>query len=470
MAGNVTSYANIADFQATDPSGNGVTSSAGFTATINWGDGTSSPGQIVNGFDGIPWLFEINGTHAYPNPSNGEYNVQVELTDPDGGEWYADPSIATVDPRPNDLNANAVGTDSFSVTAGQPLTGEVAIITIPDPNLTVTGLTGQITNLTDGTTTTANIVPAGPGTWDIYDSENFNHPGTDTISIEIHDNQGDSTALKGQVTINAPPSSNPSNPGQTGQPSPGATGGTSKSHGNKGGPHQPTNKQHGRMGQTTKRNGCQGIPNAQQLAVQVFKGYNTGKPIQIARAMGQPNTYLVMLSGTEPFNLAQPTTLPQDLNAELGLPDAYFYSIQAAIRKYIPRGARIILAGHSLGGMEAENIVTDRSLLQRYRFTHVITFGSPRTLAPLNSNVIYTAFDLVGDPVPAIPLNQWPSGDVVPLSNRWSSDPSTFFGHLEYPSDAALSSYDPLGFLHGTHQLWIGKITQVKASVVPPDA
>jgi hypothetical protein len=116
---------------------------AGFTATIYWGDGASSPGQITGGFDGVPWLFEINGAHAYPNPSNGEYNVQVELTDPDGGEWYADPSIATVDPRPDDLNLGPVGTDTCSVTTGQPLTGAVAVVTIPDPSLTVMGLAGK---------------------------------------------------------------------------------------------------------------------------------------------------------------------------------------------------------------------------------------------------------------------------------------------------------------------------------------
>jgi hypothetical protein len=118
IAGTETDYVDIADFQATGPSGNAVTDPAGFSATIDWGDGSSSVGSIVDypGYDG---LFEINSEHAFPNPSNGEYDIQVEVTDPDGGVWYADPSTATVDPRPDELSANSIGTDTFSVNTGQ---------------------------------------------------------------------------------------------------------------------------------------------------------------------------------------------------------------------------------------------------------------------------------------------------------------------------------------------------------------
>ena len=181
-----------------------MTSSAGFTATVNWGDGTSSQGQISGGYDGIPWLFEIDAQHAYPNPSNGEYSIEVTLTDPDGGKWYASPSIATVDPRPDDLSAAPVGTDTFSVANGQPLAGAVAIVTIPDPNLSVTGLTGEITNVTDGTTTPATIVPDGSGGWDVYDSEDFTDPGPNEITVTIEDKQGDSTTLNGHVDVAVP--------------------------------------------------------------------------------------------------------------------------------------------------------------------------------------------------------------------------------------------------------------------------
>ena len=106
IAGQSQSYTDLADFQATDPSGNPVTNPAGFTATISWGDGMTSPGDIED-YPGLQGLFEINGAHAYPNPSNGEYSIQVALTDPDGGVWYGAPSIATVNPPADSFNSNS---------------------------------------------------------------------------------------------------------------------------------------------------------------------------------------------------------------------------------------------------------------------------------------------------------------------------------------------------------------------------
>ena len=226
IGGNVTEYQDLANFQATDSNGNSVTNPAGFTAAINWGDGTSSRGAITGGFDGIPWLFEIDGVHAFPNPSNGEYNIQITLTDPDGGVWHGPTSVATVDPRPDELSASAVGNDTFSVSDGQALQGEVATFQLNDPNATVTGLTGQITNQTDGTTTPPKIIQVGSNTWGVYDPATFDHPGTNTVSIKLADFQGDSATLQGQVTVSAPTNPTPS----PGQPAPTSPGGPSRKH------------------------------------------------------------------------------------------------------------------------------------------------------------------------------------------------------------------------------------------------
>jgi len=234
VAGNVTAYQHIANFQATDPNGNGVTSPAGLTATINWGDGTSSQGVINGNYLGIPWLFEIDGDHAFPNPSNGEYTIRVTLTDPDGGDWYGPPSIATIDPRPDELNASPVGNETFSVADGQALKGEVATLQLNDPSATVTGLNGQIINQRDGTTTPADIVPAGPGSWDVYDSEDFKDPGPNDITIEIADQQGDTTFLKGQVTVTAPLTLGNLSPTQWHENQPGYDGTISGTGGNGG--------------------------------------------------------------------------------------------------------------------------------------------------------------------------------------------------------------------------------------------
>jgi hypothetical protein len=201
IAGQSQPYIDLADFQATDPSGDPVTNPAGFSATIYWGDGTTSTGNIQE-YSGLEGLFEVDGSHAYPNPSNGEYNIQVALFDPSGGEWVSSPSIATVEPRPDDLAATPAGNDTFSVATGQRLSGYIAVVTIPDPSLTVTDLTGSITNQTDGTTTPADIVAAGSDTWDVYDTETFNDPGKNDITVNVSDQQGDGIVLQGEVSVN----------------------------------------------------------------------------------------------------------------------------------------------------------------------------------------------------------------------------------------------------------------------------
>jgi hypothetical protein len=238
IAANATDYTDIADFQATDPNGNPVTDPAGFSATILWGDGTSSTASIVD-YPGLAGLFQIDGDHAYPNPGNGEYSVQVVLTDPDGGTWFGAPSIATVDARPDDLGVTPVGNDTFSVTDGQTLTSPIAVVGTPDPSLTVTGLTGQITDQSSGATIAAKIVPTGEFTWDVYDTEPFTDPGPNEVTVRLADYQGDSTTLQGKVTVTAP-SSNGSSAG-SGQPArgnPNRAGGQQKLHVHKSGTHR----------------------------------------------------------------------------------------------------------------------------------------------------------------------------------------------------------------------------------------
>jgi hypothetical protein len=217
---------------------------------------------------------------------------------------------------------------------------------------------------------------------------------------------------------------------------------------------------------TTPSHSLHVIANAQELAAQVFQGYN-GTPIQIAQVQNLPKTYLVMLSGTQLNNFNQPTNIFEDVLSDAGQPDYYYLAIDKAIRAHIPRGARVIIAGHSLGGMEAQNIVVDSWLRTHYRFTNVIAFGSPRTAAPLNAHVTYTDINLRGDPVPALsaPGSVWPANSVQTVANPWQYNPLTIFGHLEYPYATSLDTYDALGRDNGHMTLRLGRIIHLAVPV-----
>jgi hypothetical protein len=209
IAGESQQFTALADFQATDPEGNGVTSPAGFTATIIWGDGKSSPGQIEN-YPGQTDLFEVHGAHTYPDPSPGQYWATVKLTDPDGGQWGGDYLVdMIVNPPPNNLKLASASVDrTLHVTAGHPLAGTIAVVMVANSILPVTGLTGQIYDEDTGSETSARIVPAGPGIFDVFDPVVFRSPGPDSISFQLGDHQSDWAQSSDQIIAQAPETTN----------------------------------------------------------------------------------------------------------------------------------------------------------------------------------------------------------------------------------------------------------------------
>lgn len=102
---------------------------------------------------------------------------------------------------------------------------------------------------------------------------------------------------------------------------------------------------------------CSGpyIRTTQDLAKLVFRNYED-KPILIAPLCNQPNVYLVALSGTQ-FKAGRPTGLEEIFATALRQVDNYSRDVvQSLIQTRVPPGATIILAGHSLGGMVAQNL------------------------------------------------------------------------------------------------------------------
>lgn len=149
----------------------------------------------------------------------------------------------------------------------------------------------------------------------------------------------------------------------------------------------------------------QTIGNFRELAQFVFERYETGEPIGIVRLQGFARpTYLVVLSGTE-RRPGQTTWIPEDIWSAFNQSDKYRDNILAAMQAHgIPQGADIVVAGHSLGGMEAQNLITDARFRARYNANSVVTYGSPIT-AVNRPGVQYARFAAYGDLVPrASPL------------------------------------------------------------------
>jgi len=154
--------------------------------------------------------------------------------------------------------------------------------------------------------------------------------------------------------------------------------------------------------------------NAAQIAQLVDLGYNQGTKGPIVITKGQLKTkgwfttttkdvYLVTLSGTElVFN--QSTEVLTDLLSGFNLKSSYYYNVCNVIKANVPKNANIILAGHSLGGMIAQQVSADSEIKAKYNILNVVCFGSPLLAAGFREGTVKRLGD-VNDPVPYLSGN-----------------------------------------------------------------
>jgi hypothetical protein len=128
------------------------------------------------------------------------------------------------------------------------------------------------------------------------------------------------------------------------------------------------------------------------LAALIYERYGTGHPIATVRVTNSPipNTYLVLLQGVEGKHIDTWQALqgylrkagPAELRIvenflRLGQGDRYRQAILEAVNQLPPRST-LLLAGHSLGGIEAQNLVEEFTR-RGFQVTNVFSFGAPVT-------------------------------------------------------------------------------------------
>jgi len=150
--------------------------------------------------------------------------------------------------------------------------------------------------------------------------------------------------------------------------------------------------------------------NAPEIYTLVRDGYNQGAkgPISITKGTlksgwSTKTVYLVTLSGTElVFN--QSTEVLTDLFSGFNLKNAYYYNVVDVITRNVPRNANLILAGHSLGGMIAQQVAADSTIKARYNVLNTVCFGSPLLAAGFREGTVRRLGD-ISDVVPYLSGN-----------------------------------------------------------------
>lgn len=159
------------------------------SASIDWGDGTTSAGTITANADGS---FSVSGTHTYLE--EGSYNVTISAQDSTGASANAT-STATV--------ADAIlGFDAVKVSSWAPKS-EAAEVTFNDhdPNGTLSDYQATI-NWGDGTTTTARIRLATNGQIYIINGTHvYSKAGTYTVAVTVQDSGGSTATTTQTITV-----------------------------------------------------------------------------------------------------------------------------------------------------------------------------------------------------------------------------------------------------------------------------
>src|SRR6516164_7855507 len=182
--------ATVATFKDADPNG----TASDYTATITWGDGTTSTGTITQ--DPNTKVFSVAGTHTYTE--EGSDQISVSITDVGGASTTASSTATVVDAA----LTNATGVN-VSATEGASFTTTVATFKDADPNGTASDYTATIT-WGDGTTSTGTITQ-DPNTkvFSVAGTHTYAEEGTDQISVSITDVGGASTSVSSTANIGA---------------------------------------------------------------------------------------------------------------------------------------------------------------------------------------------------------------------------------------------------------------------------
>ena len=164
----------------TDPSGD--PNNTGFTAQINWGDGSQpTAGTVIpDGMGG----WNVFGDHTYTE--EGSYPITVTVT-PDDDPNYQAPFAGTATVTEAAISATG---QNQSATVGVPFSGVVATITDSNPFATASDFTATIYWPDTGSTSPGTISAGSGGTFLVSGSHTFTLPGSWQARVSIQDDGG----------------------------------------------------------------------------------------------------------------------------------------------------------------------------------------------------------------------------------------------------------------------------------------
>ncbi|HVA44979.1 MAG TPA: TIGR03118 family protein [Pirellulales bacterium] len=150
-----------------------------FSATIQWGDGSSSTGSVTSLGNN---QFLVSGSHTYA--ATGAFTLSVSVTDSTGSTTVAT-STATVGSASSGLAVSGV---PFTAIKGTAFSGQVATFTDGDGNTSATAYTATI-NWGDGAVTAGTVATAGSG-FSVSGGHIYATAKQFTVTVTVDDSDG----------------------------------------------------------------------------------------------------------------------------------------------------------------------------------------------------------------------------------------------------------------------------------------
>jgi Domain of unknown function (DUF4214) len=187
-----SSFGVAADFTDVYP----ANSTSGYTATIDWGDGTTTSTASGNVNMTVSLGdFTITGTHTYSG--TGNFDVSVTLAD-DPPAVQSATSTGTAIVQGSGLSVTA---GTIVATQNQPFTGTLASFTTTNTSATFTATI----NWGDGSNTTAGTVTGSNGNFSVTGTHTYTQAGSFTTTIQVNQNGGGSASATGTAQVNPGP-------------------------------------------------------------------------------------------------------------------------------------------------------------------------------------------------------------------------------------------------------------------------
>ena len=187
-----------------------------------------------------------------------------------------------------------------------------------------------------------------------------------------------------------------------------------------------------------------------QGPISITKGTLTTKGIFGIKK--KKDIYVVCFSGTDTDAENQSTGWWTDLLVGFEQDNRYIQNIRTAVTNNIPKGSNILFAGHSLGGMVAQQAASDSTIKNNYNVLYTVTFGSPLINGFKREGTVKRLGDTV-DPVPYLSVSTflniiWQSAGLNRENGGYGTKIIT--AHCEsYQRESVWGAYDVTGTKNG---------------------